>query len=130
MGIKLIPACCFSFICGMIFTLNQSDPTWIGLSNTILTKIWIWSKFGSTVTWIDHNEGQNACCLAYIGNIHYLDSNHFVHHCMYMCTACGWSVRCFEVWTTLQHTPSVEWSNGLDTTSIICHNSPQLHLHT
>ena len=26
-----------------------------------------------------YNDGQNGCCLAYIGNISNLDSNHFVH---------------------------------------------------
>ena len=30
-----------------------------------------------------YNYGQNGCCLAYIGNTSNLDSNHFVHHCMY-----------------------------------------------
>ena len=29
-----------------------------------------------------YNDGQNGCCLAYIGNTSNLDSNHFVHHCM------------------------------------------------
>ena len=28
-----------------------------------------------------YNNGQNGCCLAYMGNTSNLDSNHFVHHC-------------------------------------------------
>ena len=32
MGIKLIPACQYLFICGLVFTLNQSIPTRIWLS--------------------------------------------------------------------------------------------------
>ena len=32
MGIKLIPACHSLFIGGMVFALNQSNPTRIGLS--------------------------------------------------------------------------------------------------
>ena len=33
-----------------------------------------------------YNNGQNGCCLAYIRNTSNLDSNHFVHPCMYVDT--------------------------------------------
>ena len=41
MGIKLIPACHFPFICCMVFTLNQSNHIGIGLSSSPFTKPWI-----------------------------------------------------------------------------------------
>ena len=31
-----------------------------------------------------YNDGQNGCCLAYISNTSNLDSNHFVHHALYV----------------------------------------------
>ena len=38
MGIKLIPACRFLFIGCMVFALNQSNPTGIGLKYRIIPK--------------------------------------------------------------------------------------------
>ena len=37
----------------------------------------------SSFFWVSetYNEGQNGCCLAYIGITSNLDSNHFVLHC-------------------------------------------------
>ena len=46
-GIKLISACQFPFICGMVFALNQSNPTRIGLRSS--GKIFKSGSFTSTL---------------------------------------------------------------------------------
>ena len=70
MGIKLIPACHFPFIFGMVFALNMSNPTRTGLRQCFLKRqTWTWThKTHKFIYWFHESGGiklkalQEKCC--------------------------------------------------------------------
>ena len=97
MGIILIPTCHFLFICSVLFTLNQSNLTGIGLSPKFLPKnfvIWTFSvpqpclciltnylKLGHQHTFKRHLLAGINCHVSY------------VWYCIFGCTFV-WKLRC------------------------------------
>ena len=70
MGIKLIPACHFPFIFGMVFALNMSNPTRTGLRQCFVKRqTWTWThKTHKFIYWFHKSGGiklktlQEKCC--------------------------------------------------------------------
>ena len=69
-GIKLIPACHFPFIFGMVFALNMSNPTRTGLRQCFVKRqTWTWThKTHKFIYWFHKSGGiklktlRDKCC--------------------------------------------------------------------